>query len=48
VLTYSVGQQIAIAAWTVLLGMLALIVVFRTTDWRRLVRSASREAEQHA
>jgi uncharacterized membrane protein YbhN (UPF0104 family) len=48
VLTYSVGQQIAIAAWTVLLGMLALIVVFRTTDWRRLVRSAGREAEQHA
>jgi uncharacterized membrane protein YbhN (UPF0104 family) len=48
VLTYSVGQQIAIAAWTVLLGALALIVVFRTTDWRRLIRSASREAEQHA
>jgi uncharacterized membrane protein YbhN (UPF0104 family) len=48
VLTYSVGQQIAIAAWTVLLGALALILVFRTTDWRRLIRSASREAEQHA
>src|SRR5262245_48694383 len=48
VLTYSVGQQIAIAAWTVLLGALALVFVFRTTDWRRLIRSASREAEQHA
>ncbi len=48
VLTYSVGQQIAIAAWTVVLGMLALVFVFRTTDWRRLIRSASREAEQHA
>jgi uncharacterized membrane protein YbhN (UPF0104 family) len=48
VLTYSVGQQIAIAAWTVVLGTLALILVFRTTDWRRLIRSASREAEQHA
>jgi uncharacterized membrane protein YbhN (UPF0104 family) len=48
VLTYSVGQQIAIAAWTVVLGILALIFVFRTTDWRHLVRSASREAEQHA
>jgi uncharacterized membrane protein YbhN (UPF0104 family) len=48
VLTYSVGQQIAIAAWTALLGALALIFVFRTTDWRRLLRSASREAEQHA
>jgi uncharacterized membrane protein YbhN (UPF0104 family) len=48
VLTYSVGQQIAIAAWTAVLGALALIFVFRTTDWRRLMRSASREAEQHA
>src|SRR3954463_4434219 len=48
VLTYSVGQQIAIAAWTVLLGALALVFVFRTTDWRRLIRSASDEAEQHA
>jgi uncharacterized membrane protein YbhN (UPF0104 family) len=48
VLTYSVGQQIAIAAWTVVLGALALILVFRITDWRRLMRSASREAEQHA
>jgi hypothetical protein len=48
VLTYSVGQQIAIAAWTVVLGALALIFVFRTTDWRRLIRSASHEAEQHA
>ncbi len=47
VLTYSVGQQIAIAAWTVLLGALALILVFRTTNWRRLIRSA-RQAEQHA
>ena len=48
VLTYSVGQQIAIAAWTAVLGTLALIFVFRTTDWRRLIRSASREAGQHA
>jgi uncharacterized membrane protein YbhN (UPF0104 family) len=48
VLTYSVGQQIAVAAWTAILGALALIFVFRTTDWRRLIRSASTEAEQHA
>ena len=48
VLTYSVGQQIAVAAWTAILGVLALIFVFRTTDWRRLIRSASAEAEQHA
>jgi glycosyltransferase 2 family protein len=48
VLTYSVGQQIAIAAWTVLLGALALIIVFRTTNWRRLIRSARQQQEQHA
>jgi uncharacterized membrane protein YbhN (UPF0104 family) len=48
VLTYSVGQQIAIAAWTVVLGVLALILVFRITDWRRLIRSASHEAEHQA
>jgi uncharacterized membrane protein YbhN (UPF0104 family) len=48
VLTYSVGQQIAVAAWTVILGALALIFVFRTTNWRSLIRSASREAEQQA
>ncbi len=48
VLTYSVGQQIAIAVWTAVLGTLALIFVFRTTNWRSLIRSASAEAEQHA
>ena len=48
VLTYSVGQQIAIAAWTVILGAIALIFVFRTTNWRSLMRSASHEADQHA
>jgi glycosyltransferase 2 family protein len=48
VLTYSVGQQIAVAAWTVVLGAIALIVIFRTTDWRRLIRVAGDEAERHA
>jgi uncharacterized membrane protein YbhN (UPF0104 family) len=48
VLTYSVGQQIAIAVWTAILGALALTFVFRTTDWRRLIRSAGAEAERHA
>ena len=48
VLTYSVGQQIAVAVWTAILGALALVFVFRTTDWRRLLHSASREAERHA
>ncbi|HET8592023.1 MAG TPA: lysylphosphatidylglycerol synthase transmembrane domain-containing protein [Solirubrobacterales bacterium] len=48
VLTYSVGQQIAIAAWTAILAALALVFVFRTTNWRHLIRSASAEAEEHA
>jgi uncharacterized membrane protein YbhN (UPF0104 family) len=46
VLTYSVGQQIAIAAWAAILGFAALAFVFRTTDWRSLIRSASDEAER--
>jgi uncharacterized membrane protein YbhN (UPF0104 family) len=48
VLTYSVGQQIAIAAWTLVLGAIALVLIFRTTDWRRLIRVAGDEAEKHA
>jgi len=48
VLTYSVGQQIAVAVWAALLGFLALAFVFRTTDWRSLIRSASEEADRHA
>ncbi len=40
VLAYSVGQQIAIAVWTALLGFIALAFVFRTTDWRALLRDA--------
>ena len=46
VLTYSVGQQIAIAAWAAILGFAALAFVFRTTDWRSLIRSASDEADR--
>ena len=48
VLTYSVGQQIAIGAWAVALGFIALVFVFRTTDWRSLIRSAEAEADKHA
>jgi uncharacterized membrane protein YbhN (UPF0104 family) len=44
VLSYSVGQQIAIAAWAALLGFLALVLVFRTTNWRGLMREAEEEA----
>jgi uncharacterized membrane protein YbhN (UPF0104 family) len=45
VLTYSVGQQIAIAAWATFLGFVALLVIFRTTNWRDLIRRAGAEAE---
>ena len=43
VLTYSVGQQIAIAVWTAILGFIALALIFRTTDWRTLIRSAEKD-----
>lgn len=48
VLTYSVGQQIAVAVWAALLGFLALTFVFRTMDWRSLIHRAQTEADQHA
>ncbi|MGH2994483.1 MAG: lysylphosphatidylglycerol synthase domain-containing protein [Solirubrobacterales bacterium] len=38
VLSFSVGQTIAVAAWAALLGFISLAVVFRITDWRRLLR----------
>jgi len=40
VLSYSVGTQIAMAAWSVVLGFAAILLVFRTTDWRGLIRQA--------
>ena len=43
VLSFSVGQQIAVAALAVVLGFLALLLVFRITDWRGLIRR-SRDA----
>jgi uncharacterized membrane protein YbhN (UPF0104 family) len=46
VLSYSVGTQIAMAAWSVLLGFIAMAVVFRTTNWRMLVRQAEDERER--
>lgn len=45
VLSYSVGTQIAMAAWSVVLAFLAILLVFRTTDWRGLIRQAEEEAE---
>jgi uncharacterized membrane protein YbhN (UPF0104 family) len=46
VLSFSVGTQIAMAAWSVLLGFGAILLVFRTTDWRGLIREAEDEAER--
>jgi uncharacterized membrane protein YbhN (UPF0104 family) len=46
VLAFSVGTQIAMAAWSVLLGFGAILLVFRTTDWRGLIREAQDEAER--
>lgn len=45
VLSFSVGTQIAMAAWSVVLGFLSILLVFRTTDWRGLIRQAQDEAE---
>jgi uncharacterized membrane protein YbhN (UPF0104 family) len=45
VLSFSVGTQIAMAAWSAVLGFLAMILVFRTTDWRGLIKQAEAEAE---
>jgi uncharacterized membrane protein YbhN (UPF0104 family) len=46
VLSFSVGTQIAMAAWSVVLGFTAILLVFRTTDWRGLIKQAQDEAEQ--
>jgi len=46
VLSFSVGTQIAMAAWSVVCGFVAMLLVFRTTDWRGLIRQAQDEAEQ--
>lgn len=52
VLSYSVGQQVAIAAWAALLGFAALLLVFRTLSWRGLVAESrartGAEAAGHA
>jgi uncharacterized membrane protein YbhN (UPF0104 family) len=45
VLSFSVGTQIAMAAWSVALGFTAILLVFKTTDWRGLIRQAQDEAE---
>ncbi|HEV7398952.1 MAG TPA: lysylphosphatidylglycerol synthase transmembrane domain-containing protein [Solirubrobacterales bacterium] len=46
VLSFSVGTQIAMAAWSVVLGFAAILLVFRTTDWRGLIRQAQDDAKR--
>ena len=46
VLAFSVGTQIAMAAWSVFLGFVAILLVFRTTDWRGLIEQAKDDAER--
>jgi uncharacterized membrane protein YbhN (UPF0104 family) len=38
VLAYSVGQQLAVTVWSVAIAVVALVLVFRTGDWRALIR----------
>jgi uncharacterized membrane protein YbhN (UPF0104 family) len=46
VLSFSVGTQIAMAAWSIVLGFAAILLVFRTTDWRGLIKQAQDEKDQ--
>ena len=48
VLSYSVGTQIAMAAWSVVLGFAAILLVFRTADWRGLIKQAQDDAASDA
>lgn len=44
VLSFSVGTQIATAAWSVVLGFASMLLVFRTSDWRGLIHQAEADA----
>jgi uncharacterized membrane protein YbhN (UPF0104 family) len=46
VLSFSVGTQLAMAAWSIVLGFAAMLLVFRTTDWRGMMRQAESEAAE--
>jgi hypothetical protein len=50
VAAYSVGQQIAIGAWTLLAGFLALFFIFRIRSFKEAIRQGRehREAEKAA
>lgn len=42
---YSVGQQLALAVFNAAFGLIALAFVFRTTDWRALMKAGKAEKE---
>jgi uncharacterized membrane protein YbhN (UPF0104 family) len=44
VLAYSVGQQLAVTISSVLIAVAAMVLIFRTRDWRGLIREG-REAQ---
>jgi uncharacterized membrane protein YbhN (UPF0104 family) len=46
VAAYSVGQQLSMAAFNVAAGLLALALVFRTTDWRSVIRRGRDERKR--
>jgi uncharacterized membrane protein YbhN (UPF0104 family) len=48
VLSFSVGTQIAMAAWSVVLGFAAILLVFKTSDWRGLIKQAEDDADSEA
>jgi len=50
VAAYSVGQQIAIAAFSIALGFAALVLIFRFRSFKEVIASgrASREQEEAA
>lgn len=47
VLSYSVGTQIVMAVWSAVLGLVALITVFGTSDWRGLIRTAREDQRKN-
>jgi glycosyltransferase 2 family protein len=42
VLAYSVGQQLAVTIWSVVIAAAAMVLIFRTRDWRTLIREGRR------
>jgi len=46
VLAYSVGQQIAVTVWSIAVAFITLGIVFRTGDWRELVKEGQAARER--